>query len=116
MISFLSRTIDFFFFFPSLWIYLWLAETSQQPISQTTWLKVTLHCNHCNHFRGVVRAEAFRIMLSSVYAVQKSRILYLREVQTSSARKKEYQLRRQETLLAICILPLSFNIMSIKRS
>jgi len=25
----------------SLWIYLWLAETSQQPISQTTWLKVT---------------------------------------------------------------------------
>jgi hypothetical protein len=33
----------------SLWIYLWLAETSQQPISQTTWLKVTPHCNHCNH-------------------------------------------------------------------
>jgi len=25
-----------FFFFLSLWIYLWLAETSQQPISQTT--------------------------------------------------------------------------------
>jgi hypothetical protein len=25
---------------------LWLAETSQQPISQTTWLKVTPHCNH----------------------------------------------------------------------
>jgi hypothetical protein len=24
-----------------LWIYLWLAETSPQPISQTTWLKVT---------------------------------------------------------------------------
>jgi hypothetical protein len=44
MISFLSRTIDFFFFFLSfLWIYLWLAETSQQPISQTTWLKVTPH-------------------------------------------------------------------------
>jgi len=42
MISFLSRTID-------LWIYLWLAETSQQPISQTTWLKVTPNCNHCNH-------------------------------------------------------------------
>jgi len=41
MISFLSRTIDFFFFFLSLWIYLWLAETIQQPISQTTWLKVT---------------------------------------------------------------------------
>ena len=35
IISFLSRTIDFFFFFLSLWIYLWLAETSQQPISQT---------------------------------------------------------------------------------
>ena len=49
MISFLSRTIDFFFFFLSLGIYLWLAETSQQPISQTTWLKVTPHCNHCNH-------------------------------------------------------------------
>ena len=46
MISFLSRTINFFFFFLSLWIYLWLAETSQQPISQTTWLKVTPHCNH----------------------------------------------------------------------
>jgi len=49
MISFFSRTIDFFFFILSLWIYLWLAETSQQPISQTTWLKVTPHCNHCNH-------------------------------------------------------------------
>ena len=24
-----------------------LAETSQQPISLTTWLKVTPHCNHC---------------------------------------------------------------------
>jgi len=34
------------FFFLSLWIYLWLAETSQQPTSQTTWLKVTPHCNH----------------------------------------------------------------------
>jgi hypothetical protein len=29
---------------------MWLAETSQQPISQTTWLKVTPHCNHCNHY------------------------------------------------------------------
>ena len=47
MISFLSRTIGLFFFFLSLWIYLWLAETSQQPISQTTWLRVTPHCNHC---------------------------------------------------------------------
>jgi len=43
---FLGLTIDFFFFFLSLWIYLWLAETSQQPISQTTWLKVTPNCNH----------------------------------------------------------------------
>jgi hypothetical protein len=25
---------------------LWLAETSQQLISQATWLKVTPHCNH----------------------------------------------------------------------
>jgi len=46
MISFLSRTLDLFFSFLSSWIYLWLAETSQQPISQTTWLKVTPHCNH----------------------------------------------------------------------
>jgi hypothetical protein len=31
-----------FFFFLSLWIYFWLAKASQQqPISQTTWLKVT---------------------------------------------------------------------------
>ena len=51
IISFLSRKIDFFLLFLSLWIYLWLAETSQQPISQTNWLKVTPHCNHnhCNH-------------------------------------------------------------------
>jgi hypothetical protein len=52
-LSFLSRTLDLFSFFLSLWIYLWLAETSQQPISQTTWLKVTPHCNHCNHCRRV---------------------------------------------------------------
>jgi len=51
MISFLSRTIDFFVFFLSLWIYWWLAETNQQPISQTTWLKVTPHCNHCSHWK-----------------------------------------------------------------
>jgi hypothetical protein len=51
MIFFLRRTIDFFFFFLSLWIYLWLAETSQQPISQTTWLKVTPHCNHCKSIK-----------------------------------------------------------------
>jgi len=50
MISFLSRTLDVFSFLLSLRIYLWLAETSQQPISQTTWLKVTPHCNHCNHY------------------------------------------------------------------
>jgi hypothetical protein len=47
IIFFLSRTLDFSFL--TLWIYLWLAETSQQPISQTTWLKVTPHSNHCNH-------------------------------------------------------------------
>ena len=41
-----------FFFFLNLWIYLWLTETSQQPISQTTWLKVTPHCNHCYHYKG----------------------------------------------------------------
>jgi hypothetical protein len=29
---------------------LWLAETNQQPISQTTWLKVTPNCNHCLFF------------------------------------------------------------------
>ena len=52
MISFLSRTVDFFYFFLSLWIYLWLAETSQQPISQTTWLKA--HGNHCNHLEASV--------------------------------------------------------------
>ena len=47
IISFLSKTL---LFFVSLRIYLWLAETSQQPISQTTWLKFTQHCNHCNHY------------------------------------------------------------------
>jgi len=47
MISNLSRALDVFSFFLSLWIDLWLAETSQQPISQTTWLKVSPHCNHC---------------------------------------------------------------------
>ena len=49
MISFLSRTI--YTLFLSIWNYVWLAETpSQQPISQTTWLKVTPHCSHCNHY------------------------------------------------------------------
>jgi len=50
MISFLSRTLDLFSFFLSLWINLCLAETSQQPISQTTWLKVTPPCNQCHHY------------------------------------------------------------------
>jgi hypothetical protein len=41
IISFLGKTLDLFSFFPlSLRIYLWLTETSQQPISQLTWLKV----------------------------------------------------------------------------
>ena len=35
-----------FLFLSELMNLLWLAETSQQPISQTTWLKVTPHCNH----------------------------------------------------------------------
>jgi hypothetical protein len=30
---------------------LWPAETSQQPISQTTWLKVNPHCNHCLSYK-----------------------------------------------------------------
>jgi hypothetical protein len=38
--------------------YLWLAETSQQPISQTTWLKVTPHCNHCNHLENKKNADS----------------------------------------------------------
>jgi hypothetical protein len=48
-----------FFFFLSLWIHLWLAETSQQPISQSTWLKVTPHCNHCNHCSHKLSTEAW---------------------------------------------------------
>jgi hypothetical protein len=35
---------------------LWLAETSQQPISQTTWLKVIPHGNHCNHYQAFTRS------------------------------------------------------------
>ena len=56
-ISCIGLAIDyfFFFFFLSLWIYLWPAETSQQPLSQTTWLKVILHCNNCNHCIGLAR-------------------------------------------------------------
>jgi hypothetical protein len=40
--------LNFSSLFLSLSIYLRLTETSQQPISQTTWLKVTPHCNHKN--------------------------------------------------------------------
>jgi len=69
MISFLSRTIDFFFFSLSLWIYLWLAETSQQPISQTTWLKVTPHCNHCNHFLQLPTSACTSTGMHPVYLV-----------------------------------------------
>ena len=32
--------------FLSYWMQLWLAETSQQPISQTTWLNFTSSRNH----------------------------------------------------------------------
>ena len=78
MISFLSRTIDFFFFFLSLWIYLWLAETSQQPISQTAWLKVTPHCNHCTghdaHLWSVLFAQLCEVGRSLVM-----RCLYLHD-------------------------------------
>eukprot|EP00983_Pelagomonas_calceolata_P080629 1155225-Pelagomonas_calceolata.AAC.1 len=35
---------------PSLWLFFWLAEASHKPISQTTWLEVTLNCKHCNHY------------------------------------------------------------------
>ena len=49
--DFLSQQNTRRFFFLSLWIYLWLAETSQQSISQTTWLKVTPHCNHCKYYK-----------------------------------------------------------------
>ena len=52
MISFFSRTL--YFLFLSLWINLWRAETSQQPISQTTWLESTPHYNHCNHYVAVL--------------------------------------------------------------
>jgi len=81
MISFLSRTLDFFFFFLSLWIYLWLAETSQQPISQTTWLKVTPHCNHCNHmslnvFLGLARRPS-RDLLPVIFIINNSTFIRL---------------------------------------
>jgi hypothetical protein len=52
-----SLSIYFFFFVLSLWIYLWLAETSQQPISQTTWLKVTPHCDHCGKSEWLENTE-----------------------------------------------------------
>jgi hypothetical protein len=44
MISFFGRTIQKFLslFQSKACIYFWLAKTSQQPISQTTWLKVTI--------------------------------------------------------------------------
>jgi len=50
---FSQQNLDFFCFFLSLCIYLWQAETSQQPISQTTWLKVIPQCNHCNHYQPI---------------------------------------------------------------
>ena len=36
-----------------------LAETRQQPISQTTWLKVTPHCNHCSAASGRLEVNLF---------------------------------------------------------
>jgi len=53
--DFLSQQNNGHFLFLSVLMdYLWLAETSQQPISQTTWLKVTPHCNHCMGVAGSV--------------------------------------------------------------
>jgi hypothetical protein len=61
IMSFLSRTLDFFSFFLSLWIHLWLAETSQQPISQTTWLETISHCNRwTNEIKGEQERQAGR--------------------------------------------------------
>jgi hypothetical protein len=54
---------------------LWLAaETSQQPISQTTWLKVTPHCNHCNHYKAhkkglQLRRATARLLISNKQSV-----------------------------------------------
>ena len=73
IITFLSRTlIDFFSFFLSLWNYLWLAETNQQPISQTTWLKVTPHCDPylCIHWvLQNTKQHPFLIHAGSVYII-----------------------------------------------
>ena len=65
-----------FFFFLRLWIYLWLAETSQEPISQTTWLKVTPHCNHCQPGRVCVwKMDAFAIENSLLFSRRGCRLL-----------------------------------------
>ena len=66
------------FFFLSLWIYLWLAETSQQPISQTTWLKVTPHCNHCfsrGHNWDIIPASRHKLQIG--YFLQQHINLFL---------------------------------------
>jgi hypothetical protein len=52
---------------------LWLAETSQLPISQTTWLKVTPNCNHCNHCKSShAGLEAFEIQ-TNPFCAQKQK-------------------------------------------
>jgi hypothetical protein len=54
LVSFPCKIIDFFCLILSMWVHLWLAETSQQPFSHTTWLVVTSYCNHCMHVCTVI--------------------------------------------------------------
>jgi hypothetical protein len=57
---------------------LWLAETNQQPISQTTWLKVIPHCNHCNHYaRGGHSAAGLMLEVDTVLFPYSSAIFTL---------------------------------------
>jgi hypothetical protein len=50
---------------------LWLAETSQHPISQTTWQKVT--SSHCNHMQprqtgGISNSVQIKLELAESFA------------------------------------------------
>ena len=71
IISFLSRTIYFSFFFLSLWIYLWLAKTSQQPISQTTWLKIHPYCTIVSIPSGIFRLQILQAMSDQIIGTAK---------------------------------------------
>jgi len=53
LFSFLSQQNTRHFLLTYLSIYLWLAETSQQPICQTAWLKITPYCNHKSSLPGL---------------------------------------------------------------